>query len=162
MNQLHPFWLLKSHSQDPNQLQTDLRWSKQLQKLYENQIMKEPRISVARARPFFDYFRQTDVKHWQYNKLMAGFQSLLDATVNAAPSLQRLASTQRTAMLSDHAELAATEQAQREAARAGRGGRLICRSLTAHIDRASGELTRFFPRIDRIFPSSTSTWYFRG
>ena len=68
---------------------------------------------------------------------MAGFQSLLDATVNAAPALQRLASTQRTAMLPDHAELAATEQAQREAARAGRGGRLMCRSLTAHFDRAS-------------------------
>ena len=37
-------------------------------------------------------------------------------------------------MLPDHADLAATEQAQREAARARRGGRLIRRALSAHFD----------------------------
>ena len=37
-------------------------------------------------------------------------------------------------MLPDHADLAATEQAQREAARARRGRRLIRRALSAHFD----------------------------
>ena len=37
-------------------------------------------------------------------------------------------------MLPDHADLAATEQAQREAARARRGGKLIRRALSAHFD----------------------------